>query len=382
MATQFKLRRDTAANWTSANPTLAAGEPGVETDTGKLKIGNGTSAWTSLAYFAATFDASAIASGTLAAARIADSSITSAKIADGTIVTADIADSSITSAKIVDGTIATADIADGAITTAKIAALAVVTADIADGAVTDAKVASGISASKLTAGTLPLAQLPSITTAYIADGAVTDAKITGVSAAKVSGTVANASYAASAGSASSATSATSATNATNATTATQLSNSGITFGNGGSAWYSNAPIAITTGHLSAQSGIYCAATYNQTNTGRAVYIASDGLFGVGSSSQRFKENIADAALSVDALRSIAVRTFNYKKDFGADQSPQIGVIAEELVDLGLSEFVFFDEDGIPDGVAYEKLALAALALVQAQADRLDAIETRLAALEK
>lgn len=46
----IQVRRDTAANWTSTNPTLAAGEPGLETDTGKLKVGNGTSTWTSLAY--------------------------------------------------------------------------------------------------------------------------------------------------------------------------------------------------------------------------------------------------------------------------------------------------------------------------------------------
>jgi len=48
----IKLRRDTAANWTSANPTLAAGEPGFETDTKKIKYGDGTTAWTSLAYAA------------------------------------------------------------------------------------------------------------------------------------------------------------------------------------------------------------------------------------------------------------------------------------------------------------------------------------------
>lgn len=49
--TLLELRRDTAANWTSANPTLASGEPGLETDTGKLKFGDGSTAWTSLAYF-------------------------------------------------------------------------------------------------------------------------------------------------------------------------------------------------------------------------------------------------------------------------------------------------------------------------------------------
>lgn len=48
---KIQLRHDTAANWTSANPTLLAGEIGVETDTGKIKVGDGATAWASLAYF-------------------------------------------------------------------------------------------------------------------------------------------------------------------------------------------------------------------------------------------------------------------------------------------------------------------------------------------
>jgi hypothetical protein len=47
---QIQLRRDTAANWTSVNPTLAAGEVGLETDTNKFKFGNGTDDWTDLPY--------------------------------------------------------------------------------------------------------------------------------------------------------------------------------------------------------------------------------------------------------------------------------------------------------------------------------------------
>ena len=47
---RLQLRRDTATNWTSNNPTLLAGELGAETDTGKFKVGDGTTAWTSLAY--------------------------------------------------------------------------------------------------------------------------------------------------------------------------------------------------------------------------------------------------------------------------------------------------------------------------------------------
>ena len=48
--TQIQTRRGTAATWTSTNPTLAAGEIGFESDTGKFKIGTGSTAWASLAY--------------------------------------------------------------------------------------------------------------------------------------------------------------------------------------------------------------------------------------------------------------------------------------------------------------------------------------------
>lgn len=54
MSVQIQLRRDVAADWTSNNPTLGAGEFGYETDTGKFKIGDGTTAWNSLAYSAYT----------------------------------------------------------------------------------------------------------------------------------------------------------------------------------------------------------------------------------------------------------------------------------------------------------------------------------------
>lgn len=48
---QLQLRRDSAADWTSANPTLAQGEIGWEVDTTKFKIGDGSTAWVSLAYW-------------------------------------------------------------------------------------------------------------------------------------------------------------------------------------------------------------------------------------------------------------------------------------------------------------------------------------------
>ena len=71
MADIIQIRRDTAANWTSANPTLAQGELGLETDTSKIKAGDGSTAWTSLGYlintggYASYADATANFTGTL-----------------------------------------------------------------------------------------------------------------------------------------------------------------------------------------------------------------------------------------------------------------------------------------------------------------------------
>ena len=51
MATRMQQRRGTAQQWTDANPRLAAGEVGFETDTGKFKIGDDVNFWDDLAYF-------------------------------------------------------------------------------------------------------------------------------------------------------------------------------------------------------------------------------------------------------------------------------------------------------------------------------------------
>jgi hypothetical protein len=64
VVTQIQFRRGTAAQWTSTNPTLAAGELGYETDTGYAKIGNGSTAWNSLAYAIAGGDISGVTAGT------------------------------------------------------------------------------------------------------------------------------------------------------------------------------------------------------------------------------------------------------------------------------------------------------------------------------
>jgi hypothetical protein len=64
VVTQIQVRRGTASQWTSTNPQLAAGEFGFETDTNKLKCGNGTTLWNSLAYISSDGDITGVTAGT------------------------------------------------------------------------------------------------------------------------------------------------------------------------------------------------------------------------------------------------------------------------------------------------------------------------------
>ena len=64
VVTQIQIRRGTAASWSSTNPVLAAGEFGFETDTNKLKCGNGVANYNSLSYINNDGDITGVTAGT------------------------------------------------------------------------------------------------------------------------------------------------------------------------------------------------------------------------------------------------------------------------------------------------------------------------------
>lgn len=53
--TAIQFLRGSESEWSSANPVLAAGKPGYELDTHKIKIGDGSTAWNSLPYVGASY---------------------------------------------------------------------------------------------------------------------------------------------------------------------------------------------------------------------------------------------------------------------------------------------------------------------------------------
>lgn len=98
MPFKIQLRRGTAAQWTAANPILADGEMGIESDTRKVKIGNGSTAWNSLPYNLL--------------GDVADDAVTTAKILNGAVTEAKLANNAVTNTKV----------ANNAITQSKLAA--------------------------------------------------------------------------------------------------------------------------------------------------------------------------------------------------------------------------------------------------------------------
>jgi hypothetical protein len=158
-------RRDTAANWTAQNPTLLAGEIGIESNTDYIKVGDGNLPWTELNYF----PGSLLEAYPLGNTDIANNAITSAKILDGTIVNADIN----ASAGIVDTKLAT-------ISTAGKVSNSATTADSAN---TASAIVARDGSGNFSAGTIT-ANLTG-TASAIADNTVTSAKI-------VDGTIVNA----------------------------------------------------------------------------------------------------------------------------------------------------------------------------------------------
>jgi hypothetical protein len=106
-------------------------------------------------------------------------------------------------------------------------------------------------------------------------------------------------------------------------------------------------------------------TYGGTDTGVPCYASSFTPL----SSIRYKENIVPYARGVEALRQIAPKTFTYK----GQSTQSVGVIAEEMESIGLTEFVMYNGDNQPEAVNYDALVMLCVNAIKQQQAEIEAL---------
>ncbi len=124
---------------------------------------------------------------------------------------------------------------------------------------------------------------------------------------------------------------------------------------------------------------YSPASYS-TTTGTApnMYIQSDGAFYRSTSSLKYKNTINDATHGLTEL--LTLRPVTYKGNNDGD-TVFGGLIAEEVHDAGLTEFVQYNDDGEPDALAYGHMVSLCIKAIQELSAKNDALETRIKTLE-
>lgn len=136
-------------------------------------------------------------------------------------------------------------------------------------------------------------------------------------------------------------------------------------------------------NLSGQLFVPNAYSFDITYTRRTGWWGNDGRAGYASSSRRKKTAIRPAdEEALAALLDVEPKSFRYRAEIarrtakrineGADYVPaiELGLIAEELDEVGLGFFVYHDEDGQSEGIEYGMLTVALLAIARRQRDEL------------
>jgi hypothetical protein len=127
-------------------------------------------------------------------------------------------------------------------------------------------------------------------------------------------------------------------------------------------------------------------TFANVSGSRTVYVnsASTLLCGATISSLRFKEDIKEADVDVDAFLDLDVVNFYYIDELCQDppnKPEEIGVIAEQAEELGLIDLVRYGEGGLPEGLNDHKIPFYLLKTCIKQQEQIDDLKARIQALE-
>ena len=125
--------------------------------------------------------------------------------------------------------------------------------------------------------------------------------------------------------------------------------------------------------------LYIPAAYSVTTSSAAnMYVQSDGAFYRSTSSKRYKNTIKDATHGLADL--LKLRSVTYKGNNDGDFIFG-GLIAEEVHDAGLTEFVQYNDDDEPDALSYGNMVSLCIKAIQEQQEQIKTLEAKVKALE-
>ena len=146
-------------------------------------------------------------------------------------------------------------------------------------------------------------------------------------------------------------------------------------------------VGQTTTPTGVAGSIFCAGrmgsldTVSQTTSEAAnVNIAATGLFRKSTSSARYKKNIEDYTKGIDELKLLRPVSFQSNNAEDSDKT-YAGLIAEEVHDAGLTEFVSYNNDDEPDAIAYSNMVSLLTKALQESIAKIESLEARVTALE-
>lgn len=136
-----------------------------------------------------------------------------------------------------------------------------------------------------------------------------------------------------------------------------------------------------------RGGTHTTNAYNNLFTvgpWRAVWALSDGTMGTSQSSRKVKQDFMKPDITLEQMRSVDWTLYRFIDDVnqrGDSATIHVGMIAEELDDNGLGQFVEYNDDYEPVGINYPMLGVWAIHEAHLAHDRIDRLEERLKALE-
>jgi hypothetical protein len=122
-------------------------------------------------------------------------------------------------------------------------------------------------------------------------------------------------------------------------------------------------------------------TYNNTYSNAAnMYIGSDGFMGRSTSSLKYKDNVEDYTKGLAEVMQLRAVSYTSKNPSEEGQT-FAGLIAEEVHEIGLTEFVQYAEDGTPDALAYSNMIALLTKAIQELSKQNEELSNRLIKLE-